>query len=85
MESNLTEKINDLRLAIQQLDGVSDARREQLVDSLDELERKAAAEGESHLPPLQQLEESMLELEAKHPDATQLLKSVADALGRIGL
>lgn len=85
MESNLTEKIDALRTAILQLDGVTQDRRQQLVDSLNELEQKAAAEGESHLPPLQQLEESMLELEARHPDATQLLKSVADALGRIGL
>lgn len=85
MESNLTEKINELRVAIQQLDGVSEERRAELVGSLDALEHSAGAEGESHLPPLQQLEDSMLELEARHPDATQLLKSVADALGRIGL
>jgi DNA repair exonuclease SbcCD ATPase subunit len=85
MESDLNAKIEALRATIQQLDGVPDAQRQHLAESLDELERAAAAEGESHLAPLEQLEESMLELEARHPDATQLLKSIADALGRIGL
>jgi hypothetical protein len=85
MESNLAEKFKELRAALQLIEGLPDVQRNQLVQSVDDLERTAAAEDESHLPPLQQLEDSMLELEARHPDATQLLKSVADALGRIGL
>ena len=85
MDPTLAEKINDLRTAIQQMENLPDAQRNQLSVSLDDLERTAAAGDESHLPPLEQLENSMLELEARHPDATQLLKSVADALGRIGL
>lgn len=85
MEPTLAEKINDLRTAIQQIEGLPEAQRNELIQSIDDLERTAADEDESHLPPLQQLENSMLELEARHPDATQLLKSVADALGRIGL
>lgn len=85
MESELNAKIDALRATIQQLEGVPEAQRVHLTQSLNELERTAVAEGESHLAPLEQLEESMLELEARHPDATQLLKSIADALGRIGL
>lgn len=85
MEPTLNEKINDLRLSIQNIDGLSAARREQMLQSLSEVESAVPAADDSHLPPLQQLEDSMLELEAKHPDATQLLKSVADALGRMGL
>jgi hypothetical protein len=85
MEPDLTDKINALRQAIQQIEGLPGEQRLRLAQSLEELEQSAAAQDESHLPPLQQLEDAMLELEAKHPDATQLLKSVADALGRIGL
>ena len=85
MEPTLARTINELRVAIQQVEGLPEAQRNQLLQSVDDLERTAAEEDESHLPPLQQLEHSMLELEARHPDATQLLKSVADALGRIGL
>lgn len=85
MDSTLADKINDLRNAIGQIQGLPDDQRERLRQSLEDLEQSAAAQDDSHLPPLQQLEDSMLELEAKHPDATQLLKRVADALGRIGL
>jgi acetyl-CoA carboxylase alpha subunit len=85
MEPTLADKINDLRNAIEQIEGLPEEQRQNLKQSLEELEQSAASQDNSHLPPLQQLEDSMLELEAKHPDATQLLKSVADALGRIGL
>ena len=85
MESTLLEKLDHLRDSIQQLDGLPDGQKDQLLKTLDELEQAVPAHDDSHLPPLQQLEESMLSLEAKHPDATQLLKGVAEALGRMGL
>lgn len=85
MEPTFSEKLTHLRSYIQQIEGLPEAQRDQLFQSLEELESAVPAQDDSHLPPLQQLEESMLGLEAKHPDATQLLKSIADALGRMGL
>lgn len=85
MEPTLSEKITNLRRAIEQIPELPEARREQILRSIYELEEAVPAGDDSHLPPLEQLEESMLELEARHPDATQLLKSLADALGRMGL
>lgn len=85
MEPTLTQKIEDLRQSIQQMEGLSAARREQMLRSLQDMELAVPAADDSHLPPLQQLEDSMLELEARHPDVTQLLKSIADALARMGL
>lgn len=84
MDPLLAEKITQLRVAIEETGGLPLAQREQLLQSLADLEELVAAGGE--LPPLlERWEESVLELEAKHPGAAQLLQGLADVLGRIGL
>ncbi len=85
MDSTLSEKLGNLRASIEQLEGLPGGQKDQLLQTLDDLEQAVPAQDDSHLPPLLLLEESMLSLEAKHPDATQLLKGVAEALGRMGL
>jgi len=85
MDSILSEKLANLRTTIEQLEGLPEGQKDQLLQNLNDLEQTVPSQDDSHLPPLLQLEESMLSLEAKHPDATQLLKGVAEALGRMGL
>ncbi len=85
METTLSDKISQLRTAIQQVEGLPGASREQLLHSLDDLERNVPAEEEAHLPLMEQVEESLLELEAKHPDTARLLASMGNTLGRMGL
>ena len=85
MASALTDHINHLRPALQQPEGLQPAQRDQLLQSLADLDQSLAAGDDSHLPLRQQLEESMLELEAKYPSATQLLQGLAEVLGRVGL
>ncbi len=77
METTLSDKISQLRTAIQQVEGLPGASREQLLHSLDDLERNVPAEEEAHLP--------LMELEAKHPDTARLLASMGNTLGRMGL
>ncbi len=67
------------------IEGLPADQREQIFTSLNDLEQAIPAGDDSHLPLLGQLEETMLEVEAKHPDTSQLLKSFCDALGRMGL
>ena len=85
MEPTLTEKISDLRTAIEKIEGLPEDQRAQIFTSLNDLEPAIPAGDDSHLPLLGQLEQTMLEVEAKHPDTTQLLKSFCEALGRMGL
>jgi hypothetical protein len=85
MDSTLSEKLANLRTTIEQLEGLPEGQKDQLLQNLNDLEQTVPSQDDNHLPPLLQLEESMLSLEAKHPDATQLLKGVAEALGRMGL
>jgi Domain of unknown function (DUF4404) len=85
MESKLNEKLTSLRHSIEEIAGLPEAQRGHLLASLTELETALAAQDESHPGPLGRLEDSLLELEAKHPDVSQLLKNAAEALGRMGL
>ena len=85
MDSTLTEKINQLRLAIAEIDGLPTTQRDQILKSLDEIDTAAPAGEQDHFPLIGQLEESLIEVEAKHPDAAQLLRGLSDALGRMGL
>ncbi len=85
MDPNFPETINRLRDYIQSLDGLPSDSREQLLDTLAEVERTGPESGDGHAAPLGRLKESMLELEARHPDATMMVKSLADILGRMGL
>jgi hypothetical protein len=85
MELTLSDKINQLRHAISEIDGLSEEKRIQLLQSIDELDLGAPAGDDSHLPLLGQLEDSLIEVEARHPDAAQLLRNLGDALGRMGL
>ena len=85
MEISLSDKISQLRHAIADIDGLSEEKRVQLLQSIDELDIAAPAGDDSHLPFLGQLEESLFEVEARHPDAAQLLRNIGDALGRMGL
>lgn len=85
MEPTLPEKISQLRQAISEIDGLPEEKRAQLLQSLDDLDPSAPTADDGHLPLMGQLEESLIEVEAKHPDAAQLLRSLSDALGRMGL
>lgn len=85
MEISLAEKISQLRHAISGIDGLSEEKRVQLLQSIDEIDPGAPSGDVSHLPLLEQLEDSLLEVEARHPDAAQLLRGLGDALGRMGL
>ncbi len=85
MDPTLAEKIMHLRVAIEQAEGLPPEQRGELQHALEELAQSLAGEEAGQLAPLQQLEKSLLELEAKHPDAAQLLQGLAEVLGRIGL
>ena len=85
MEPTLSDKISQLRQTISEIVGLPEGKRDQLLQSLDDLDIAAPAGDNNHLPLIGQLEESLIEVEAKHPDAAQLLRGVSDALGRMGL
>lgn len=85
MEPSITDKISQLRQAISELDGLPEEKRTQLLQSLDDLDPTAPTADDAHLPIMGQLEESLIEVEARHPDAAQLLRGLSDALGRMGL
>ena len=85
MEPTLTDKISQLRHAISEMDGLPEGKREQLLQSLDDLDPAAPTADDGHLPLMGQLEESLIEVEARHPDAAQLIRSLSNALGRMGL
>ena len=85
MEPTLSDKISQLRHAISEIDGLPEGKRDQLLQSLEGLDISASAGQDSHLPVIGQLEEFLIDVEAKHPDAAQLLRGLSDALGRMGL
>ncbi len=85
MEPTLSEKIDSLREAIQGIDGLPEEQRGKLLQTLGELETALPEGDDSHLPLVGQWEESLIEAEAKHPDAARVLRGLGDALGRMGL
>lgn len=85
MENSLSEKISQLRAYIEESEGLTPESRQRLLDSLCELENAAPESDPDHRAPLERLEHSMLELEAEHPRATQLLEGICHILGRMGI
>ena len=85
MDTTLSEKINHLRQKISEIDALPPSQRDQLLESLNELEAAAPEDAHEQLPLIKQFEESLIEAEAKHPDAAQMLRGLGDSLGRMGL
>ncbi len=85
MEQSLSEKISHLRSYIEETDGLTPENRARLLESLGDLERAVPEADTDHRPPLQKLEDSMLELEAEHPRAHQLFEGICNILGRMGI
>jgi hypothetical protein len=85
MENSLSEKISHLRSYIEETEGLTPENRTKLLETIADLESAVPEDGPDHRPPLQKLEDSMLELEAEHPRATQLLEGICNILGRMGI
>lgn len=85
-EQDLRALIDKLRKEVEALPDEDDAARHRLNDAIGELDKKLEEPGtEDHHGLIGNLQQSIKELEARHPDTTTLVNNIMMTLANMGI
>lgn len=85
-EQDLRALIDKLRKEVEALPDEDDAARNRLNDAIAELDKKLEEPGtEDHHGLIGNLQQSIKELEARHPDTTTLVNNIMMTLANMGI
>lgn len=85
-EQDLRALIDKLRKEVEALPDEDDAARDRLNDAIAELDKKLEEPGtEDHHGLIGNLQQSIKELEARHPDTTTLVNNIMMTLANMGI